>query len=194
MTTVDANEVAVGIESFGDDDAPLVLRGREDEIVGTVSWASARAGCGVVAQDIPDRCRETWRTPSAVRKGGRSDVGGCPRLVSLSPLSLWKAAGLGRSRPQRRDYRMLLSGTSPASFGARRAQPGPSKPVLSTRLLNHPLAQSRRRGSVDRRAGPAGRALDAGAPLWAFGAVAPRGVHARGGAVGVPGIVAATPR
>lgn len=25
MTTVDANEVALGIESFGDDDAPLVL-------------------------------------------------------------------------------------------------------------------------------------------------------------------------
>src|SRR2546423_15368673 len=26
MTTVNANEVALGIESFGDDDAPLVLR------------------------------------------------------------------------------------------------------------------------------------------------------------------------
>jgi hypothetical protein len=25
---------------------------------------------GVVCQDIPDRCRETWRTPSTVGEGG----------------------------------------------------------------------------------------------------------------------------
>ena len=49
------------------------------------------------SQDIPDRCRESWRTPSAW--GGRrgSDVGGCHLPVSSSPLSSSRAAAPSRS-------------------------------------------------------------------------------------------------
>ncbi|MFI6607841.1 alpha/beta fold hydrolase [Streptomyces sp. NPDC050507] len=68
MTTVNANEIALGIESFGDDDAPLVLL-----VGGTtmLSWPDAlcerlaAGGRRVVRYDLRDSGESTTKDPEA---------------------------------------------------------------------------------------------------------------------------------
>ena len=68
MTTVNANEVALGVESFGDDDAPLVLLAGGTTML---SWpdalceALARAGRHVVRYDLRDCGASTTVDPKA---------------------------------------------------------------------------------------------------------------------------------
>src|ERR1700728_3861633 len=62
MTTVNANEIALGIESFGDDDAPLVLLAGGTTML---SWPDAlcerlaAGGRGVVRYDLRDSGEST---------------------------------------------------------------------------------------------------------------------------------------
>src|SRR3979409_1250840 len=68
MTTVNANEVALGVESFGDDDAPLVLLAG-----GTTMLSCAHALCDglavggrrVVRYDLRDSGESTTADPEA---------------------------------------------------------------------------------------------------------------------------------
>ena len=68
MTTVDANEVALGIESFGDDDAPLVLLAGGTTML---SWPDAlcerlaAGGRRVVRYDLRDSGESTTTDPEA---------------------------------------------------------------------------------------------------------------------------------
>src|SRR5919197_2491351 len=68
MTTVNANEVALGIESFGDDDAPLVLLAGGTTML---SWPDARCerlaagGRRVVRYDLRDSGESTTADPEA---------------------------------------------------------------------------------------------------------------------------------
>src|SRR5260370_8408713 len=68
MTTVKANEVALGIESFGDDDAPLVLLAGGTTML---SWPDAlcerlaAGGRRVVPYDLPDSRESTTVDPEA---------------------------------------------------------------------------------------------------------------------------------
>jgi pimeloyl-ACP methyl ester carboxylesterase len=68
MTTVNANQVALGIESFGDDDAPLVLLAGGTTML---SWpdalceALARGGRRVVRYDLRDSGASTTVDPDA---------------------------------------------------------------------------------------------------------------------------------
>src|SRR5256886_15556906 len=66
MTTVTANEVALGIESFGDDDAPLVLLAGGTTML---SW--------------PDALCE--RLAAGGRPGGRSDPRGRREATAAGP-------------------------------------------------------------------------------------------------------------
>ena len=65
MTTVNANEVVLGIESFGDDDAPLVLLAGGTTML---SWPDAlcerlaAGGRRVVRYDLRDSGESTTRT------------------------------------------------------------------------------------------------------------------------------------
>src|SRR5256714_15152856 len=68
MTTVNANEVALGIESFGDDDAPLVLRAGGTTML---SWPDAlcerlaAGGRRVVRYDLRDSGESAAADPEA---------------------------------------------------------------------------------------------------------------------------------
>src|SRR5687768_15047265 len=68
MTTVNANEVALGVESFGDDDAPLVLLAGGTTML---SWPDAlcerlaAAGRRVVRYDLRDSGESTTADPEA---------------------------------------------------------------------------------------------------------------------------------
>ena len=68
MTTVDANEVALGIESFGDDDAPPVLLAGGTTML---SWPDAvcerlaAGGRRVVRYDLRDSGESTTADPEA---------------------------------------------------------------------------------------------------------------------------------
>ena len=68
MTTVDANEVALGIESFGDDDSPLVLLAGGTTML---SWPDAlcerlaAGGRRVVRYDLRDSGESTTANPKA---------------------------------------------------------------------------------------------------------------------------------
>ena len=68
MTTVDANEVALGIESFGDHDAPLVLLAGGTTML---SWPDAlcehlaAGGRRVVRYDLRDSGESTTTNPEA---------------------------------------------------------------------------------------------------------------------------------
>lgn len=68
MTTVDANQVALGIESFGDDDAPLVLLAGGTTML---SWPDAlcerlaAGGRRVVRYDLRDSGESTTTDPEA---------------------------------------------------------------------------------------------------------------------------------
>src|SRR5256885_6942483 len=68
MTTVNANEVALGIESFGDDDAPLVLLAGGTTML---SWPDAlcerlaAGGRRVVRYDLRDSGEATTADPEA---------------------------------------------------------------------------------------------------------------------------------
>ena len=68
MTTVDANGVALGIESFGDDDAPLVLLAGGTTML---SWPDAlcerlaAGGRRVVRYDLRDSGESTTADPEA---------------------------------------------------------------------------------------------------------------------------------
>lgn len=68
MTTVNANEIALGIESFGDDDAPLVLLAGGTTML---SWPDglcerlAAAGRRVVRYDLRDSGESTTTDPEA---------------------------------------------------------------------------------------------------------------------------------
>jgi pimeloyl-ACP methyl ester carboxylesterase len=68
MTTVDANEVVLGIESFGDDDAPLVLLAGGTTML---SWSDAlcerlaAGGRRLVRYDLRDSGKSTTADPEA---------------------------------------------------------------------------------------------------------------------------------
>src|SRR5271166_4378037 len=68
MTTVNANEIALGIESFGDDDAPLVLLAGGTTML---SWPDAlcerlaAGGRRVVRYDLRDSGESTTTDPEA---------------------------------------------------------------------------------------------------------------------------------
>ncbi len=68
MTTVNANEVVLGIESFGDDDAPLVLLAGGTTML---SWSDAlcerlaAGGRRVVRYDLRDSGESTTADPDA---------------------------------------------------------------------------------------------------------------------------------
>src|SRR3989440_12880225 len=68
MTTVNANQVALGIESFGDDDAPLVLLAGGTTML---SWPDAfcerlaAGGRRVVRYDLRDSGKSTTTDPEA---------------------------------------------------------------------------------------------------------------------------------
>src|SRR5688572_963204 len=68
MATIDANEVALGIESFGDDDAPLVLLAGGTTML---SWPDslcrrlAASGRRVVRYDLRDSGESTTADPEA---------------------------------------------------------------------------------------------------------------------------------
>src|SRR5262249_15351004 len=68
MTTVNANEIALGIESFGDDDAPLVLLAAGTTML---SWPEAlgerlsAGGRRVVRYDLRDSGESTTTDPEA---------------------------------------------------------------------------------------------------------------------------------
>ncbi len=68
MTTIDANGVALGIESFGDDEAPLVLLAGGTTML---SWPDALCerlaggGCHVVRYDLRDSGESTTADPEA---------------------------------------------------------------------------------------------------------------------------------
>jgi len=68
MTTVNANQVALGIESFGDDDAPLVLLAGGTTML---SWPDAlcerlaAGGRRVVRYDLRDSGESTTADPEA---------------------------------------------------------------------------------------------------------------------------------
>ena len=68
MTTVDANQVALGIESFGEDDAPLVLLAGGTTML---SWPDAlcerlaAVGRRVVRYDLRDSGESTTTNPEA---------------------------------------------------------------------------------------------------------------------------------
>src|SRR6187402_1893906 len=68
MTTITANEVALGIESFGDDDAPLILLAGATTML---SWPDAlcqrlaAGGRRVVRYDLRDSGESTTADPNA---------------------------------------------------------------------------------------------------------------------------------
>src|ERR687896_2130037 len=68
MTTLNANEIALGIESFGDDDAPLVLLAGGTTML---SWPDAlcehltAGGRRVVRYDLRDSGESTTADPEA---------------------------------------------------------------------------------------------------------------------------------
>ena len=72
MTTVNVNEIALGIESFGDDDAPLVLFAGGTTML---SWPNtlcerlAAGGRRVVRYDLRDSGESTTANPEAPAYG-----------------------------------------------------------------------------------------------------------------------------
>ena len=74
MTTIDANEVALGIESFGDDDAPTVLLAGGTTML---SWPDAlcerlaAGGRHVVRYDLRDSGESTTAVTRRRPAGGR---------------------------------------------------------------------------------------------------------------------------
>src|SRR5215510_9842904 len=68
MTTVNANEIALGIESFGDDDAPLVLLAGGTTMLSwpdTLCERLAAGGRRVVRYDLRDSGASTTADPEA---------------------------------------------------------------------------------------------------------------------------------
>ena len=68
MTTVSANEVALGIESFGDDDAPLVLLAGATTMLSWLDALCERLAAGgrrVVRYDLRDSGESTTADPKA---------------------------------------------------------------------------------------------------------------------------------
>ena len=97
MTTVNANEIALGIESFGDDDAPLVLLAGGTTML---SWPDAlcerlaAGGRRVVRYDLRDSGESTTTDPEAPAYTLRdlaADIDltlglcGCASVAELSP-------------------------------------------------------------------------------------------------------------
>jgi pimeloyl-ACP methyl ester carboxylesterase len=101
MTAVNVNEVALGIESFGDDDAPLVLLAGGTTML---SWPDAlcerlaAGGRRVVRYDLRDSGESTTADPEAPAYTLRD-------LARLSARVLGAHPGrhpAGRARPARR--------------------------------------------------------------------------------------------
>src|SRR5262244_1351481 len=98
MTTVDANEVALGVESFGDDDAPLVLLAGGTTML---SWPDAlcerlaAGGRRVVRYDLRDSGESTTADPAApanTLRGLAADAAALADALSGEPAHL---AGIG---------------------------------------------------------------------------------------------------
>jgi pimeloyl-ACP methyl ester carboxylesterase len=101
MTTVNANQVALGIESFGDDDAPLVLLAGGTTML---SWPDAlcerlaAGGRRVVRYDLRDSGESTTADPEApayTLRGDRSRRDGRPDRRARPPRRV------ARFRPRR---------------------------------------------------------------------------------------------
>ncbi len=98
MTTVNANEIALGIESFGDDDAPLVLLAGGTTML---SWPDALCHClaaggrRVVRYDLRDSGESTTRDPEApayTLRGLAADAAALVDVLGGGPAHL---AGIG---------------------------------------------------------------------------------------------------
>ena len=98
MTTVSANEIALGIESFGDDDAPLVLLAGGTTML---SWPDAlceRLAAGrrrVVRYDLRDSGESTTTDPQApayTLRGLAADAAALADALGGGPAHL---AGIG---------------------------------------------------------------------------------------------------
>ena len=91
MTTVNANEVALGIESFGDDDAPLLLLAGGTTML---SWPDAlcerlaAGGRRVVRYDLRDSGESTTADPGAPCTVPKFDVAVVARLAAPSGCSV----------------------------------------------------------------------------------------------------------
>src|SRR3954453_542571 len=98
MTTVNANEVALGIESFGDYDAPLVLLAGGTT---TLSWPDALcdrlAGGGrrVVRYDLRDSGESTTADPGAPAYTLRDLAADAPALADALGGGPAHLAGIG---------------------------------------------------------------------------------------------------
>ena len=76
MTTINANGVALGIESFGNDDAPLVLLAGGTTMLSwpdTLCERLAAGGRRVVRFDLRDSGESTTSDPEAPRDGRHCD-------------------------------------------------------------------------------------------------------------------------
>src|SRR5262249_48260281 len=98
MTTVNANEIALGIESFGDDDAPLVLLAGGSTML---SWPDAlcerlaAGGRRVVRYDLRDSGESTTTDPEApayTLRGLAADAAALADALGGEPAHL---AGIG---------------------------------------------------------------------------------------------------
>jgi pimeloyl-ACP methyl ester carboxylesterase len=152
MTTVDANEVALGIESFGDDDAPLVLLAGGTTML---SWPDALcerlAGGGrrVVRYDLRDSGESTTavtrRRPAYTLRDLAADAAALVAALGGAPAHL---AGIGVggmvAQVAALDHPGAFSALTLA--GTRSVAPGPPDDDLPdhdkatmSRLFTHPM-------------------------------------------------------
>jgi pimeloyl-ACP methyl ester carboxylesterase len=152
MTTVDANEVALGIESFGDDDAPLVLLAGGTTML---SWPDALcerlAGGGrrVVRYDLRDSGESTTavtrRRPAYTLRDLAADAAALVAALGGGPAHL---AGIGVggmvAQVAALDHPGAFSALTLA--GTRSVAPGPPDDDLPdhdkatmSRLFTHPM-------------------------------------------------------
>src|SRR5262245_66374888 len=101
MTTINANEVALGIESFGDHDAPLVLLAGGTTMLSWPDALCARLAAGgrrVVRYDLRDSGESTTADPAApayTLRGLAADAAALADALGGGPAHL---AGIGRGR------------------------------------------------------------------------------------------------
>jgi pimeloyl-ACP methyl ester carboxylesterase len=95
MTAVNANEVALGVESFGDDDAPLVLLAGGTTML---SWPDALCerlavgGRRVVRYDLRDSGESTTADPEA--PACVTGIGAWPSWLGVGPAGAGTSASL----------------------------------------------------------------------------------------------------
>ena len=142
MTTVNANGVSLGIESFGDDDAPLVLLAGGTTML---SWPDslcerlAAGGRRVVRYDLRDSGESTTADPEAPTYTLRdlaADAAALADALGGGPAHLagigveWDGRPGGRARPSGRVSRRS---PWPAPARSRPARPTTTSPTMTGR-------------------------------------------------------------